>query len=123
MATDKDTKVYVLAHDLQPQPHSLILIKRTEPVVALSVFSGFELADNNTLMPPVPAFGRRLEVIGDSISCGYGNLGVPPCPFTAATEDWTQTYTGMLAAYFDAQHHIGTVPPDHSRARERGSVA
>lgn len=36
------------------------------------------------------AAARKIEFIGDSITCGYGNLGTPPCDFTPDTEDVQQ---------------------------------
>jgi len=45
---------------------------------------------------------RRIEVYGDSLTCGYGILGKDPCPFSSQTEDCTKTYASLLSQSFDA---------------------
>ena len=66
------------------------MIKRTEAFVGGTVtFSGFTV--DGTLVSPTPAksvnYDRKLEMIGDSITCGYGVLGTSPsCSFSAQTE-------------------------------------
>ncbi|MBN2716546.1 MAG: SGNH/GDSL hydrolase family protein [Deltaproteobacteria bacterium] len=56
-------------------------------------FHGFS-AVNGSIVPSPPPFSHVLEVIGDSISAGYGNDG---CPFSAETEIGSAAY-GPLAA-------------------------
>ena len=90
---------YTLAEGLgggRMQPHLVRLTKLTEPEVGEVRFFGFA-TDGHRLPPPLPAT-RRLWIVGDSITCGYGNLGLGPhCPFDPATEDATLAY-GALAA-------------------------
>lgn len=58
--------------------------------------------DGELLAPQLP--GRRLEILGDSISCGYGNLGADQyCDFSADTEDHWQTYGAITARAFGAE--------------------
>jgi lysophospholipase L1-like esterase len=42
------------------------------------------------------AEGLAVEFIGDSLTCGYGVLGVSPCAFSASTEDVLQGFAGQL---------------------------
>jgi lysophospholipase L1-like esterase len=42
-------------------------------------------------------------VIGDSISCGYGNEGVSPCSFSAETENHYLTYGSIAARALGAE--------------------
>ncbi len=74
---------YVVAMGLAPGVHELVLTKRTETLTGVTQLFGFD----GTLVPsPVPS-GRRIELIGDSITCGYGVLGGDgSCPFSPETE-------------------------------------
>ncbi|KAI7015189.1 hypothetical protein KC355_g4402 [Hortaea werneckii] len=49
---------------------------------------------------------KRIEIIGDSISVGYGEDGTFPCTNTAAVEDGPNTYGAMTAAALDAEYSI-----------------
>jgi lysophospholipase L1-like esterase len=87
---------YVLGQGLAPGRHVLEVQRRTE-----ALFGPTELLDveveAGTLLPSPPAPERRLEILGDSISCGYGNEGHgPDCHFSAGTENHYLSY-GALA--------------------------
>jgi hypothetical protein len=50
-------------------------------------------AHTHTTRPALPQpTARRIEYIGDSLTAGYGILGVSPCTFSAATEDVFNAY-------------------------------
>lgn len=89
---------YPLASGLSPGPHVVELYRRTEASFGGTSFLGFDFgADGRLLPPPAPA-ERRIELIGDSISCGYGNEGESAtCGFSADTENHYLTY-GAIAA-------------------------
>ena len=77
--------------------HEVQVYRRTEAHLGESSFLGLQVGDGELLEPP-PASERRLELVGDSISCGYGNEGADQtCPFTPATENHYLSY-GALAA-------------------------
>jgi lysophospholipase L1-like esterase len=72
------------------------LYRRTEAAEGESQLRGFDWAGGELLAPP--AVTRRLEVVGDSITCGYGVDGPDMnCGFSPATENHYLTY-GALAA-------------------------
>ncbi|MHB8964125.1 MAG: SGNH/GDSL hydrolase family protein, partial [Saccharofermentanales bacterium] len=51
---------------------------------------------------PAPLSGRKIEFIGDSITCGYGNI--PPynlAELTSAIEDGTRTYGYFISEHFN----------------------
>jgi len=95
------TQTVVLGDDLPAGSHRVELYRDTEGMYGHSVFLG---SVDGTLSPPPAPPGRQLEIIGDSISAGYGNLGVethPPwdntCSFSLETESAYQAYSWQLA--------------------------
>lgn len=56
-------------------PHDLTLVKLNEAMDSVVAFDGFT-PESGALQPTKRPSGRRLLFIGDSITCGYGNLGV-----------------------------------------------
>lgn len=92
-----------LATDLPEGPHLIEIYRRTEANQGESVFLGFELGSGR-LLPAPPAPERRIEIIGDSISCGYGNEGADmTCGFSPATENHYLTYGALAARALDAE--------------------
>ncbi|GHC12902.1 SGNH/GDSL hydrolase family protein [Cerasicoccus arenae] len=75
------------------KPHTVTVFRRTEPLFKPIQFLGLELPVGAQLLPPPPMSDVRLQVIGDSISCGYGNEtdGIK-APFRPATENGELTY-------------------------------
>lgn len=94
---------YTLVEGLAPGPHLLVLTKRTEPLIGTVTFHGFYTSGVKVLEPP-PRRGRRIEVIGDSISAGFGNEGTKPgCKFDPDEEDATRTYATVAARALEAE--------------------
>lgn len=56
-------------------PHELSLTKLNEAMDGELIFGGFSLGANGSFLPTRTLSGRRIEFIGDSITCGYGNQG------------------------------------------------
>ena len=94
LATSPGEQSYVLASGLPDGEHTLELYRRTEGSFGATTVLGFDLEGELLAPPPVQ---RRIEIIGDSITAGYGNEGVAPCSFSAETENHYLTY-GALAA-------------------------
>lgn len=63
-------------------------------------FYGF-LTDGDALAPSAPK-PRNIEIVGDSITVGYGSLGGGPCTATPYTEDNFYTYDRYLCDNFTA---------------------
>jgi lysophospholipase L1-like esterase len=92
----------MLATGLASGEHQVEIYRRTEANQGISTFLGFELADGELLAPPPPP-ERRIELIGDSISCGYGNEGPDMnCPFTPDTENHYLSYGAIAARTLNA---------------------
>ncbi len=86
-----------LAAGLAPGTHTLELTRRTEAWVGEVQFLGFTVTDGALLEPPA-ASARRIEFIGDSITCGYGNEGTSQYQsFTTKNENAYLAY-GSVAA-------------------------
>ena len=117
VATSNETALYCLARGLDASvPHVVEVVSALEPallhpqpflpaqpyaaltVAAFGVDAGGRLAG-----PPAP-LARRLAVVGDSITAGFGAAGVPPdCPNPEVyAEDNSVTYGRLLCARFGA---------------------
>lgn len=81
--------------ELRGGPHTVRLVKRTEAFVGPITFLSLK-TDGKFLQ--AKALDRRIEVIGDSISCGFGNEGkAKEEPFSPATENANMTYEAIAA--------------------------
>jgi lysophospholipase L1-like esterase len=105
-------EVYELATRLGPGQHRVALHRLTESNVGKTAFLGFVLHGKNARMADLPARpARRLEVVGDSISCGYGNevsiepppRGNPATGFTPQNENHYLAYGALTARTFGAE--------------------
>jgi lysophospholipase L1-like esterase len=101
------THTVTLAEGLAEGAHSVELYRESEGSYGVSVFRGF--VDGTLGIAPASS-DRSIEVIGDSISCGYGNLGAdvhPPwdvsCPFSLETEAAYLAYGPMLGRALGAE--------------------
>ncbi len=98
------THVYPVAKGLPPGSHTIELVKRTEFSLGTTQVRGFILAEGATLRP-TPARARRIEVIGDSISCGYGNEAPRKEEgFSPATENGWLAYGAVAARAVQADY-------------------
>lgn len=96
--------LFRLAGHLQPGVHEMTLVKRGEPIFGVTRILGFQLSSGGKVLP-VPPNHRRLEVIGDSISVGFGNQAPNQyAPFSAATEDAYRSYGAIAARQLHAQY-------------------
>lgn len=68
---------YVLAEGLNDGPHTVEIYKRSEAHDGTTQFLGYDFGGGK-LLPPPPRKARRIELIGDSVSSGYGVAGVGP---------------------------------------------
>jgi lysophospholipase L1-like esterase len=96
---------YVLGEKLGPaQPHTVVVTRETEAFAGIHDMLGFELVPGGELLPlPKDRDARReIEVIGDSITCGYGILGPDAsCKFSYATERASEAYGALAGRALD----------------------
>lgn len=87
---------WLLHESDEPQTHRFRLVKLTENSKTFLGITGF--CAEGEFLPVEPAPAKRLEIVGDSITCGYGNLVLDPARhFFSADEDAWQAY-GPTAA-------------------------
>jgi len=94
---------YDLASGLDPAtPHVVRVMREAEAFAGVHELLGVELAPGGRFLPP-RAPPLRIEIVGDSITCGYGVLGANErCPFTYATERASAAYGARLGQALDA---------------------
>jgi len=96
--------LYNLASGLSDSDHTVMLFKDTEANVGMASFQGFQLSQGGTVLP-YPSPSRQIEVIGDSISCGYGNEAASNKEhFSPATENAYWSYGAITARAFGADY-------------------
>jgi len=96
-------KTYSVA-DLPSGSHRIELVKRTEAAVGTTQILGLQIGDDAKLLPSA-ARPRRIEVIGDSISCGFGNEAPSQKdPFTPGTENAWLAYGAVAARAVNADY-------------------
>lgn len=90
--------------DLSPGEHTVQLFKLTESFVGKCIFRGVTVS-GNALLPLKKNLSRRIEFIGNSITCGYGNEGEnATCPFSAETENNYLAYGAIASRRLDAYY-------------------
>jgi lysophospholipase L1-like esterase len=98
-----DRELYPVASGLGDGVHEIALYKRTEAKVGEVVFLGFE--PEGKILPAPPAPERRIELIGDSITTGYGNEGPSStCGFNPNQQNAYLTYGAIAARELSAEH-------------------
>jgi lysophospholipase L1-like esterase len=88
--------MYPLATGLAAGEHTVELYKQTEGAQGEARLMALTVGDGELMQPP-PAAARLIEVIGDSISCGYGNLGTLADGECFTTESHWDTYAAIAA--------------------------
>ncbi|MFH1500159.1 MAG: SGNH/GDSL hydrolase family protein [Verrucomicrobiota bacterium] len=96
-----------LASDLGPGPHTIEIVKATEGMVGNLAFKGFTLPDDGQSLPWPKTETRRIEFIGDSITCGYGiEADGPNNPFLPETENFSDSYAAHAIRALDADYLV-----------------
>jgi lysophospholipase L1-like esterase len=95
------TGSYPLATGLTSDVHTVELYRQTEGPQGQTQLTG--LTTDGALMDPPPGPGRLIEVIGDSITCGYGDLGTLSDAECYTTESHWDTYESVAARMLGAE--------------------
>ena len=103
----ENDSVVTLATALPDGRHTVRLMYIIEGYEMYPEFWGFVLDKNKSLveMPALPS--RKIEFIGNSITCGYGNEGLKREEhFDYATENHYFSYASLTARTLEAQHWV-----------------
>lgn len=97
------SNAYPVATGLSAGRHEIEIYRRTEANQGVTTFQGFDFGGGTLALPPAPKT-RRLEIVGDSITCGYGNEGADTsCGFSPETENHYLTYGAIAARTLGAE--------------------
>jgi len=97
----------VFTLSLPPGRHHLIISKRTAPNFGPVTLMGFRMDSSGSLKAPPPAFKRRLEFIGDSLTNGYGDEGPgKQCQGLAHYENSSASWARVAAAQCKAEAQV-----------------
>ena len=97
--------VYRVFQAAKRSTHTVTLVKRTEAFFGTPQFLGFQLSQDGKMLAPPPRPARRIEVIGDSISCGYGNEAKDQKEhFSSTTENAYLSYGAVAARTLGAEY-------------------
>ena len=86
--------------------HTATVLKITEGVEKLLMKELTIIGAEPKLLEPRAPKPRKIEVLGDSITCGYGILAEPTVPtYRTFEQDSTKAYAYLTAEAFDADIH------------------
>ena len=98
--------VVTLATALPYGTHEVKLMYIMEGYERMPQFRGFVLDSGCDLAIPKPLPDRKIEFIGNSITCGYGNECMNQAEhFDYSTENHYYSYAAITARALNAQHH------------------
>ncbi len=93
--------MFPLAMGLMSDVHTVELYRQTEGSQGETRLMA--LTTDGALMDPPPGPGRLIEIIGDSITCGYGDLGTLADGECFTTESHWDTYEAVAARMLGAE--------------------
>lgn len=105
LALTREARLYRVASGLPDREHTVELFKRTEPLVGQLQLLGLQLEKGRTLLALPVRKDRRIEFVGDSITCGYGNESASEKEkFAANTENNYLAYGAVAARDLGAEY-------------------
>lgn len=103
LKTQSGEQTYEVVSGLASGEHIVEVYRRGEASFGTTTLLAIDAIGGALLEPPTP-LNRRIEVFGDSITCGYGNEGEKAsCPFSADTQNHYLSYAAILARRFDSE--------------------
>lgn len=99
--------IYILAKGLKEREHEVKLIKRTEFNIGWAQFLGFNFGDGNIIPPKDDSKKLKIEIVGDSISCGFGIEGAnETIEYDPKYDNSYYSYGTLAAKELNAEHMI-----------------
>lgn len=103
---DKDEAEYVLYESDKEKTVTVTLIKYSEAEYAACGIKWIE-TDSEEILPPPADKKLKIEMIGDSITCGYGNEGgVEQTQHDTSKENPMGAYSLLTATHLDADVNV-----------------
>ena len=97
------TATYMLATGLSADVHTVEVYRQTEGPQGEARLMGLTVGGGGALMDPPMGLNRLIEVIGDSITCGYGILGALADSDCYPTESHWDTYAAVAGRALNAE--------------------
>lgn len=95
----------VLVDGLTAGPHTLTVFKRTEAGEGRTTLHSIVFPSGGCLLPWSGSSDRRIEFIGNSITCGFGaDTADPGAQYCPETENAYHSYASIAARYFGADY-------------------
>ncbi len=87
--------------------HELLITKRTESDMGVGTFYGITIGSKDNIKPSKYIRTRKIEFLGNSISCGYGTEGASGSEkFRPDTENNYKSYASVVARAFNAEYSV-----------------
>ncbi len=103
----KSDTTLIIAGGLETLAHKIRIYKRTEGNQGIGTFKGIRISENGELLPWKEIPNRKIEFIGNSITCGYGTEGLSGNErWKPSTENNYMSYAPIMARAFSADYHI-----------------
>lgn len=106
----KSDTTLLIATKLGSQIHRIRIYKRTEGNQGTGSFKGVLISEKGEMLAWKEVPNRKMEFIGNSITCGYGSEGLSKSErWKPSTENNYQSYVPIMARAFKADYHINEV--------------
>jgi lysophospholipase L1-like esterase len=87
--------------------HELMISKRTEADMGVGIFYGITLSGKGELFPSAIQLNRKIEFIGNSITCGYGTEGLSRSErFKPETENSYKSFAPITSRALNADYSL-----------------
>lgn len=107
VALTDSMQTVTLAKGLTKGKHTVYVYKRTNARSSTAGLMDLTLLKNGKIEPPPAAKTRKIELIGDSLTVGYGVAASPStASWSTATEDGSQTYAALAAKAVNAEYNV-----------------
>jgi lysophospholipase L1-like esterase len=103
----KSDTTIVIASGVGDRVHQIQIYKRTEGNQGIGSFKGILISQKGEILPWKEIPGRKIEFIGNSITCGYGTEGLSNSErWKPSTENNYLGYAPIMARALKADYHI-----------------
>ncbi len=103
----KSDTTLVIVSGRGKQNHKVQVFKRTEGGLGTATFKGLLISKDGEMLPWKDVPVRKIEFIGNSITCGYGTEGLSKSErWRPDTENNYMSYAPIMARAFKADYHI-----------------